>query len=37
MANEEEGGKIGLEQAKEIREFCRRGYQGYEEAINKKR
>ncbi len=32
MANEEgEGGKIGLEQQKEIR-ICRRGYQGYEEG-----
>ncbi len=29
--NEEEGGKIGLEQAKEIREFVEEG-QGYEEG-----
>ncbi len=30
MANEEEGGKGGLEQPK--KSICRRGYQGYEEG-----
>ncbi len=30
--NEEEGGKIGLEQAKEIREFVQKRHQGYEEG-----
>ncbi len=32
MANEEEGGKIGLEQVKEIREFVEEGIMGYEEG-----
>ncbi len=32
MANEEEGGKIGLEQAKETREFVEEGIGRYEEG-----
>ncbi len=33
MANEEEGGKIGLGESKQKKLWiCRRGYQGYEEG-----